>query len=339
MASAPPNPNYGQTFTKGIKYLKINRLDKDGEDFGQRLSLADNLRINYPDIGVIQYDILTTQQQGDFYLCGVIPSETTSSLNNIKNYTVSLVKSPASVTLNKFEAVTWVDGQGGGFNVSSGNSGNYYNTTTDVYSFNLSNVPTYVTSSLTVTSVTGTPLYLSVLIPTQNLSSWYENPFSTPGVQVLNQIIIASGNGTYETISSINDIPGGEYYFGGVLISFLDASVTITAASEKISQTQSSFDSPEILVLINPEAVNFDYSDYNAILGNATSPQFSATYQNISYDNGTLAPTNLDYIISGTAERALIQDSNYSQTSWINSRYNGTRVSSLDFNSYTKLTK
>jgi hypothetical protein len=95
----------------------------------------------------------------------------------------------------------------------------------------------------------------------------------------------------------------------------------------------------ETLVLIDPEVANFDYSDYNAILGNATSPQFSATYQNISYDNGTLAPTNLDYIISGTAERALIQDSSYSQNSWVNSRYNGTRVSSLDFNSYTKLTK
>ena len=91
MASAPPNPNYGQTFTKGVKYIKIHKLDKDGENFSQRLFLADNLRINYPDVGVTQYNILTTQQQGDFYLLGIIPSETTSSINEILDFDLKSV--------------------------------------------------------------------------------------------------------------------------------------------------------------------------------------------------------------------------------------------------------
>ena len=86
MSAPPPNvPDYGQTFTKGVKYLKITKLDKDGEDFGQLLLSADNIEINYPDIGQVQYNILTTQAQDGCYLMGVIPVENTSSLNNVKD--------------------------------------------------------------------------------------------------------------------------------------------------------------------------------------------------------------------------------------------------------------
>ena len=63
MAAVPPPPEYGQTFTKGVKYIKVNKLDKDEEDFGSQLSAADNIEINYSDIGSIQYNILTTQEQ------------------------------------------------------------------------------------------------------------------------------------------------------------------------------------------------------------------------------------------------------------------------------------
>ena len=59
--------------TNGIKYLKINRLDTDGEDYGSRIINADNIKINYSDIGPVLYDILTIQQQSDYYLLGVIP--------------------------------------------------------------------------------------------------------------------------------------------------------------------------------------------------------------------------------------------------------------------------
>ena len=54
--------------TSGVKYIKINRLDTDGEDYGPRIQNADNIRINYSDIGSLQYDILTIQQQSNYYL-------------------------------------------------------------------------------------------------------------------------------------------------------------------------------------------------------------------------------------------------------------------------------
>jgi len=43
-------------------------------------------------------------------------------------------------------------------------------------------------------------------------------------------------------------------------------------------------------------------------------------------------PTNISQIITNTAVKAPIQDSNYSSAKWSNSRYKGSRMSSPDFN-------
>ena len=84
--------------------------------------------------------------------------------------------------------------------------------------------------------------------------------------------------------------------------------------------------------LPNPEFLNFEYNDYNAIFGNAETPQFSSQYLDVDYGAGMITPQNFDLIISGTATAASVQDSNYSSKTWSNIRYNGSRVSSYDFN-------
>jgi hypothetical protein len=343
MASAPPNPNYGQTFTKGVKYIKIHKLDKNGEDFSQRLSLADNLRINYPDVGVTQYNILTTQQQGDFYLLGIIPSETTSSINEILDYRVEAITFPASQTIDSsFLTLGDIATNAGNWDIVNYNSLGYFNNNpaSSYFSYytlgNTPNTPITFTVSGSIQNSTGetVKLYLK-LFDYLNIDTYL----------VTNSVNIPTGTNNFKVSLTLS---GSLTQKEGNRISFeitADDTLTLSPAPLKAfyflvsASFQPITSATETLVLIDPEVANFDYSDYNAILGNATSPQFSATYQNVSYDNGTLVPTNLDYIISGTAERALIQDSNYSQNSWINSRYNGTRVSSLDFNSYTKLTK
>lgn len=339
MAAAPPpdNPNYGQTLTKGVKYLKINRLDKDGEDYGNKLVLADSIKINYPDIGAVEYSILTTQQQGDSYLMGVVPQENTSSLNNIKDWDVSLVKAPLSETMNPFDVVVFNNDNQGGMTVIGGNGGGYYNPTTDLYSFNLGNVPLSVTSSVSVTSVVGSPIYISVLIPSSSVNAWVEglpsNLWEIYGVQALNVIPINAGNAFYTVKSSLNDNFGGDFYIGGVCVAFAGSSLTLLQVYEEINQGTPAYDSPdEALLNIYPEVENFEYSDYNAIFGNASTPQFSGVYQDVDYASNGLIPINFDLIISGSARKAQIQDSNYTQTGWSNGRYNGSKNSSIDFN-------
>jgi hypothetical protein len=71
--------------------------------------------------------------------------------------------------------------------------------------------------------------------------------------------------------------------------------------------------------------------DIQPLQNNATEPRLSSIYQDIDYSNG-LVPINISLLVSGTADKAPIQDSNYTSKGWTNSRYNGSRVSSTDFN-------
>jgi hypothetical protein len=53
----------------------------------------------------------------------------------------------------------------------------------------------------------------------------------------------------------------------------------------------------------------------------------------VELDNGSTVPSNFEQLISGSATKADVQDSNYSSKSWSNIRYNGSRQSSPKFNS------
>lgn len=348
MAAAPPPPEYGQTFTKGVKYIKVNKLDKDGEDFGSQLNAADNIEINYPDIGPTQYNILTTQEQDGCYLMGVIPVENTSSLNNVKNLDLNIFKSPVSKTLSPTEVVVWNPANDGGLFVAGGNGGGYYDDATDLLDFNLANTPTSVTSSITVSSIVGSPIYLSVLIPEESIDAWVEgipsNLWEDYGIQLLNVLpITGTGTQTVSAQSSLNDNFGGRYYFGGINFTFNPfgpavGDFTIIQVIEEINQStiQPPQVSNPILININPSVNQFEWSDYNAIFGNVDIPQYSEVFMQVDYNTGGTIPTNFGLLYSGSAAKASIQDSNYTQAGWSNGRYNGSSNSSIDFNTYTK---
>ena len=336
MAAAPPPPEYGQTLTKGVKYIKVNKLDKDGEDFGSQLNAADNIEINYPDIGLVQYNILTTQEQDGSYLMGVIPVENTSSLNNVKDLDFQLF-GQVSLTLAPGGTATWNNNNDGGLNVSTGNGGGYYNDVTDIWDFNLANTPTSVTSSITVSNVIGSSAYFSFIIPEESIDAWVEgipsNLWETYGIQLLNVINITEA-GTFSAQSSLNDNFGGRYYFGGFNFSLSGGTFTIIQVIEEVNQStiQPPQVSSPILININPSVIQFNWSDYNAIFGNVDISQYSQTFMQVDYNNGAIIPTNFELLYSGSAARASIQDSNYTQRGWSNGRYNGSSNSSQDFN-------
>ena len=68
------------------------------------------------------------------------------------------------------------------------------------------------------------------------------------------------------------------------------------------------------------------------ILNNVEKYRLSSIYQDVDYNSDLVLPTNYELLKTNSGLKAPIQDSNYTKKSWINSRYNGTRVSSLDFN-------
>lgn len=87
-------------------------------------------------------------------------------------------------------------------------------------------------------------------------------------------------------------------------------------------------------VNLSPGVSGFVGNDYDVFYGTVNTPQFSNYIMAPEYGwrGGISTPSNFSLIMSGLADRAPVQDSNYTSPSWTNSRYNGSRISSFDFN-------
>ena len=80
---------------------------------------------------------------------------------------------------------------------------------------------------------------------------------------------------------------------------------------------------------------NFYYSDFNPIMNNVEDERLSTKYEKIDYYPGITTPTNFDLIISGSALKASVQDSNYSSKRIINPRYDGVKSTNQYLNVWT----
>ena len=101
-------------------------------------------------------------------------------------------------------------------------------------------------------------------------------------------------------------------------------SLNINATSSLILYSQSA--SP---------AIEFYNSDYYAIPNNENANRDNTFLKDIDYSTNPNYPVNRLAIISGNATPAQTPDSNYTMARVINPRYDGSRVSSADYNFYT----
>ena len=87
-------------------------------------------------------------------------------------------------------------------------------------------------------------------------------------------------------------------------------------------------------VINDPSIINIQASILGdePLLNNVPNNRLSDIYQDVDYADGSAIPVNFDLILNGQALKFPIPDSNYSQKSWSNGRYNGSRVSSPTFN-------
>jgi len=76
----------------------------------------------------------------------------------------------------------------------------------------------------------------------------------------------------------------------------------------------------------------WDYNSNNPIINNSAADITSVHYMKADLDDGVLTPSNFELLISLSASRASVQDSNYYSKAWSNIRYNGSRQTSRNFN-------
>ena len=134
-------------------------------------------------------------------------------------------------------------------------------------------------------------------------------------------------------------VGGAEYiaFFLSGFEGFYEGLLQVTTEATYFSSTTT----PDEFVTKQP----WSYSDFNPLTGNAFDPAFAqdsyagirkgtyfmdADYTPSSTD--PFSPINVTLVASGSASKAAVPDSNFTSHWWLNGRYEGSRISSPDFN-------
>jgi hypothetical protein len=342
-------PDYGLTVNDGVKYIKVNRYDSGGLDRSDYLGQLQSITLTYPDRGSVLYPILSIQEQADYYTFGISPTEATSSMGEIKNYkldarknytTPYLISSSAGIFPPTPLEVSSIIG----YTSTPTDILSYFTSSTGKYTFgntpNLHNSQLYFSASFWVTGSGTSGTYVNVnsfiLLERNGEISGATGVLQTlvdfANITGGNELQIFS-NFTLEQGSTTNFLEGDSLILaicttqplalpGGSNVSL------IKQLKFELSQSITPFNGSSSLVVFDPDQINFDYNDYNPLLGNAETPQYSTIWMDVDYSQNPLTPVNFGLIISGTADRAFVQDSNYSSKAWSNLRYNGSRTTS-----------
>jgi hypothetical protein len=314
-------PDYGLTVNDGVKYIKVNRYDSGGLDRSDYLGQLQSITLTYPDRGSVLYPILTVQEQANFYLYGISATEATSSTGDINNYAFA---SSASFGYNISQSFS-LTGYCENYTDTSGNILGYFTALSGLYNFGQTPNPEInINIQYTVTNPNVGSKDLRFYILSINKNDGRPTLYN-------DRTVPAGPSGFSINFTGVNSycIENDILAFGVYEISSVLATpIVLNTFKVTLSQTQTTFNGSSSLVIFNPDAINFDYNDYNPLLGNAEIPQYSTTWMDVDYSQNPLTPVNFGLIISGTADRAFVQDSNYSSKAWSNLRYNGSRTNS-----------
>jgi hypothetical protein len=318
--------------TNGVKYIKLNRIDSGGLDQSPYLQQLQTITLMYPDRTPVTYNIAGVQNAGDYFTYSIGPyapggmnNFNTSSAGDIKDYTF----------LGRRFTSTF-SGPGGSGLIQLGSNPNYffnaetYNNDNIQYS---DGVITYIDRTpnpqLTVSitsSITPNGPKLIKLYYNKNNSTFISSEST-----LLKDFGTISSVTTISSSTAINNITKNDelrFWIVQDLGSTGGSSVYFDTYL-KIEQSPSEFNGSSSLTLFDPYIENFDYNEYNALLNNAETPQTSVFFMDVDYSQNPVIPVNQFLILEGDADRAQVQDSNYTSKAWSNIRYNGSKTNSF----------
>ena len=193
-------------------------------------------------------------------------------------------------------------------------------------------------------------VYANLNDSANNVNIWYvgDNPSTIQGLSIpilaqgqniaaklaqVQQITIPLSNGSNLILNitsrSQNESPNGTGYYIFLVTPVATNGITQTTVAGDL------YFSPDI------DAYEFSISPYN-VLGGTVEQNRESNYA-MSADNQTIGgtvvpvgysgPANIYQLLSGSAPKAIIQDSNYSISGWSNARYSGTKTDVYDYQS------
>lgn len=301
----------------GVIYIKIARKDNQGNDNTLSLQELDNIRLKLSDAGIVDYPITNITEYPDYYLYQTSRINVTSSTdNNIKNYAFS-ASIPA--IFSKTVAAGDTDVADDHWVTNTDNL-NYFNSTTGVYTFgDTPNIKLIYSVSIDITASFGNQnvaIYLSNATGSNVGSTSATVNVSTP------QTVLLSGTSSF--------IENSQYVLK--VLNNSPNSINYRSVRWVFTQSINPQSSSNLTVLEPYLTSNFEYSDCNVLLNNASQNQIGSFYRRVLYDNDSIIPSNFQEILSQSAEYAEVKDYNYSARAQVLPRYDGVRTTSPDFN-------
>ena len=311
----------------GPVFIKMHKTDNNGVDNSTALGQATQLLIKYSTLNpYYTLQILSVNEYPTYYLYQVNTLGSNTIDNYILDYKVSASIVNSFTFTNSTPSISF-------FPTESIDISNIYNSSSGLITFNNTpNVPIIVSASIVLS--TNNPSQFGSFSLRQG-----DDP-SVAGTSVgINQNITVTNTPTTFIISGIlYPINGESYYlrygYGGGGSPF-----TNTVANLQLQITQSTAPSAaeNDPIIIEPYITtpNFYNSDENALLNNAFELRDSSYYMDVDYSAGLTEPVNFDSIISESATRAKVQDSNYTSKRVIIPRYLGSKSTSQQLNAWT----
>ena len=196
------------------------------------------------------------------------------------------------------------------------------------------------------------------------IPSLYVNEIDINGVNIETALsnLQAGDNITFTITGSVNDGGGvftayNKYTLTGLITSVVISSpsvwkINLSTGASPTAMNSTAFYYPvnvgqdintpgnksNTSVLLNPylnSVPNFYNSDYNPLINNVLVDRLSSIYQDVDYSTGIYTPTNFNLLISGSALKAAVQDSNYTSKRVILPRYEGSKSTSQHLNYWT----
>ena len=305
-----PNP----VLISGPSFVKIHKFDNNGVDNSIPLGQATKLVIKYSVVSSYRtLDILTINEYPSYYLYEVNTLGDNTADNYILDYSVSASNAGAFIIPTLPQTLV-------SYGSTTGNTTGYFDSLSGIYTIgNTPNITLYLSGSMT-TSGTGTGKFDLILVRQGVTTAIASSTFTA---------------GTPLTISATHyGLDGDQLYLRA---SKSTGTPTLTNGSFSFTQNLSPSAAEHDPIIIEPYITTPNYynSDYNPLLNNIEDERLSAKFQDVDYSTGITTPTNFGVLISGSAVKAAVQDSNYSSKRVILPRYEGSKSTSQYLNVWT----
>ena len=335
-----------------VTHIKISKQDCNNVDSTIPLGQLSQLLIQIPSFDpldpnslpqIIPYNINGIQEYSDYYLyeTSYNPWIITQQIGGIADpnkdqqlfdYTISSSKSIPQVLSSSTLVIDNWDISPIGTNLPHYGT-SYFNSSSGYLTLeNTPNTPIQISASITTDgNVVGSGKF-DIIINGEAIAS---TTYSTNGFGVtttLNAIYY----GIQEDIVNLKATRPGT---GGTVTLVSASLVTTQLRNQFILNTfySAPLNSSCSFALVEPyiSVPNFYNSDQNALLNDVFENRSSTVYQDIDYNTGILTPTNFNLLLSGSAIKATVQDSNYTTARHIIPRYEGSKSTSQFLNKWT----